>query len=225
MDVFHVTAESKGINLRACQLSIIGKVATSRKVHKEGLMTTLLKAWPFKEKGPWLFDDHIFLTQQWTPELRLSNLCMSKCKIWVQVYGLPFDCRYLELVKKIGSNLGTVLAAEPLTYRKNLCDQPWTEGQVFQYSNELLAYPPRRRGDGSSGYPPRDQTNTRGSSQGDIGTQDNPRSKAEVSSPTKNPMTRGKFALMITEMTDENCMRGGSVGSHATLMLEGEGRL
>ncbi|KAK9120791.1 hypothetical protein Syun_018408 [Stephania yunnanensis] len=123
-----------------CQLSIVGKVDTSHGA------------------------------QKWSHDGIAESVALPG-KGYMTVHGLPLNFRDPKLVKKIGSNLGRVLAAEQysalmgslsgaicaserrLISRCRSCKAELStiqsrKGQVFQYSDKLLADPPRRQGAG-----------------------------------------------------------------------------
>nr|XP_025636167.1 uncharacterized protein LOC112730290 [Arachis hypogaea] len=125
---------SKGIN--ACSNSLYGRLFAS-KTFSIGTMGNALKAiwgnpegFSVSDKGdnsfqfffnkevdvlrvergsPWLFKDYVLHVKRWKEDQNCDEEIISNFPVWVQFWGLPESFKTLEVGRKLGENLGTVL--------------------------------------------------------------------------------------------------------------------
>lgn len=125
---------SEGIN--ACSNSLYGRLFAS-KTFSIGTMGNALKAiwgnpegFSVSDKGdnsfqfffnkevdvlrvergsPWLFKDYVLHVKRWKEDQNCDEEIISNFPVWVQFWGLPESFKTLEVGRKLGENLGTVL--------------------------------------------------------------------------------------------------------------------
>ncbi|XP_016164622.1 uncharacterized protein At4g02000-like [Arachis ipaensis] len=125
---------AEGIN--ACSNSLYGKLFAS-KTFSVGTMGNVLKAiwrnpegFSVSDKGdnyfqfffnkevdvlrvergsPWLFKDYVLHVKRWKEDQNVDEEIVSNFSVWVQFWGLPELFKILEVGRKLGERLGTVL--------------------------------------------------------------------------------------------------------------------
>ncbi|XP_016185674.1 uncharacterized protein LOC107627345 [Arachis ipaensis] len=62
------------------------------------------------ERGsPWLFKDYVLHVKRWKEDQNCDEDIISNFSVWVQFWGLPESFKTLEVGRKLGEKLGTVL--------------------------------------------------------------------------------------------------------------------
>ncbi|XP_016199932.1 uncharacterized protein LOC107640940 [Arachis ipaensis] len=62
------------------------------------------------ERGsPWLFKDYVLHVKRWKEDQNYDEEIISNFPVWVQFWGLPESFKTLEVGRKLGEKLGTVL--------------------------------------------------------------------------------------------------------------------
>lgn len=113
--------------------SLIDKIFGDKKANFLGLKNTFLKLWQHKglcKVGhnlfqfiflravyreaillgkPFFFDSQLFAFQPWSEDFSEEDACFCRSPLWVQVWNIPFHWLPVEIGKKIGMMLGTVL--------------------------------------------------------------------------------------------------------------------
>ena len=62
--------------------------------------------------GPWTFDNQLLLLQRWKKGMTVGNIHMESTSFWVQIWDAPFDMILSQVVREVGSWLGTVEEVE-----------------------------------------------------------------------------------------------------------------
>ena len=62
--------------------------------------------------GPWTFDNQLLLLQRWKKGMTVGNIHMEFTSFWVQIWDAPFDMILSQVVREVGSWLGTVEEVE-----------------------------------------------------------------------------------------------------------------
>lgn len=129
--------------LEECQNSILGKIVSEKAIHRNSIQNALSNIW-CNPKGfrvehigdklfhffmdeqedmkriirgnPWFFRNSWLIVHPWRRDIDAQSLEFRHAPIWIQLWGLPTQCRTKQMGIKIGSSIGTVLASELYEY-------------------------------------------------------------------------------------------------------------
>lgn len=72
--------------------------------------------------GPWSFADHLVLLEPWEPDSPPQCYEFTSCTFWVQIHGLPREWVSEENVRRVASEVGTVLEVKVEVKGPALCN-------------------------------------------------------------------------------------------------------
>ncbi|XP_048494305.1 uncharacterized protein LOC125494667 [Beta vulgaris subsp. vulgaris] len=120
-------------------LSIVGKIMTTRPCNFEAFKKTMNQIWSISkaalfrqiESGlfvvqfasvrdrakvlagrPWTFDNHLILMKELEGSFQPSEIILSHSPFWIRLYNLPLDCRTEKHIRLIGGSVGEILEVE-----------------------------------------------------------------------------------------------------------------
>jgi hypothetical protein len=119
--------------------ALIGKLLSLKPLNTQTVRATLVAAWSFAapltveflapnkfllgvstpdhvdrilHRGPWNIRGSLLLLQQWSPELAIAEVELTKCAFWIQVHGLPRQNMTVRNAIRIGKAIGSLLEVE-----------------------------------------------------------------------------------------------------------------
>ncbi|KAK9272740.1 hypothetical protein L1049_003117 [Liquidambar formosana] len=158
--------DAYGGRLEDCKFSLVGKVFTEKSVNKKALRSTIRLMWnvgkevkivdvgnsmihvkfqsDFQmkkviERGPWMFDNHLLLLKRWERGIHVKNVEFLSITFWIQVWGLPFDCKGRQVEEDIGRRIEEVIDVD-------LREEFEEQGQFWRIRVDIPVSKPLGRG-------------------------------------------------------------------------------
>ena len=63
----------------------------------------------FSKEGPWFIREHFLAIKPWEPYFKALEAKLNSIAVWVRLPELPIEFYDLEVLKEIGSVIGSVL--------------------------------------------------------------------------------------------------------------------
>ncbi|KAK9291799.1 hypothetical protein L1049_019749 [Liquidambar formosana] len=89
--------------------------------------------------GPWMFDNHLLVLKRWERGMHVKNVEFHSTNFWIQVWGLPFDCRGRQVGEDIGRRIGEFIDVD-------LREELEEHGQFLRIWAAIPITKPLRRG-------------------------------------------------------------------------------
>jgi hypothetical protein len=129
--------------LKACQISILGKIITDKVIYTSSIQSGLENIWgapkglKIQEVGgnilqffmenvsdqdrilqgnPWIFRNSWLIVKPWNRETDPRTIDFDHAPVWIQLWGLPPHCKTKAMGQHLGSLLGEVEAFEIYEY-------------------------------------------------------------------------------------------------------------